>query len=417
MNLFITLPIISMTINFSLGLYLLYENWKSSLNRILVLIFFTFVFWALGEVGMRLASSAEKARFWQNFSGFGWLFIGSLLLHFMLIYSKKKKILRKELTYFVLYAPPAVFLYLVWKTNFIFQSVAKFSLGYYDIPGTKFLFLVAYLEIYFLLALYLCWQVYKKSSRIQEKKQAKCVFIGSLLPIMAGSITDVILPIWGIPVIGLAATFNSILAVSIVYAIQKYRFMGITPQLAAEKIITSMGDSLVVVNPEGTIAMANKATENLLGYKEEEEMIGRPLEMLFEQDENELENLLRNETMENFRMKYLTRDKKTIPISLSSSDVRDKYGDLIGRVVVAKDMREIENLIVELEKARNNLEERVKEKTRQLEKSRNELILKLEELEKWRRVTVEREEKMIQLKEETEELKEKLKEKSVGKVS
>jgi transcriptional regulator with PAS, ATPase and Fis domain len=152
-----------------------------------------------------------------------------------------------------------------------------------------------------------------------------------------------------------------------------------------------------------------------LGYKEEE-MIGRPLEMLFEQDENELENLLRNETMENFRMKYLTRDKKTIPISLSSSDVRDKYGDLIGRVVVAKDMREIENLIVELEKARNNLEERVKEKTRQLEESRNELILKLEELEKWRRVTVEREEKMIQLKIEVEELQDKLKKNSLLKV-
>lgn len=416
MNLFITLPIISMTINFSLGLYLLYENWKSSLNRILVLIFFTFVFWALGEVGMRLASSAEKARFWQNFSGFGWLFIGSLLLHFMLIYSKKKKILRKELTYFVLYAPPAVFLYLVWKTNFIFQSVAKFSLGYYDIPGTKFLFLVAYLEIYFLLALYLCWQVYKKSSRMQEKKQAKCVFMGSLLPIIGGSISDVILPMLGIPVIGLAATFNSILAVSIVYAIQKYRFMGITPQLATGKIIASMLDSLVVANPDGTIAMVNKATEDLLGYKGGE-MVGRLLETLFEENEKKLENLLKDETIENLRVKYLTRDKKTIPISLSSSDVRDKYGDLIGRVIVAKDMREIENLIVELEKARNNLEERVKEKTRQLEESRNELILKLEELEKWRRVTVEREEKMIQLKEETEELKEKLKEKSVGKVS
>jgi len=416
MNLFITLPIISMTINFSLGLYLLYENWKSSLNRILVLIFFTFVFWALGEVGMRLASSAEKARFWQNFSGFGWLFIGSLLLHFMLIYSKKKKILRNKLTYFVLYTPPIVFLYLAWNTNFIFQSVAKFSLGYYDIPGTKFLFLVAYLEIYFLLALYLCWQVYKKSSRMQEKKQAKCIFIGSLFPIMVGSITDVILPIWGIPVIGLAATLNSILAVSIVYAIQKYKLMGISPQLAAEKIVTSMRDSLVVVNPDGTIAMVNKATEDLLEYKERE-MIGRPLETLFEEDEKKLGNLLKDETIENLRVKCLTRDKKTIPISLSSSDVRDKYGDLIGRIIVAKDMREIENLIVELEKARNNLEERVKEKTRQLEKSRNELILKLEELEKWRRVTVEREEKMIQLKEETEELKEKLKEKSVGKVS
>jgi PAS domain S-box-containing protein len=400
-----------MTINFSLGLYLLYENWKSSLNRILALIFFAFVFWALGEVGMRIVSTAEKARFWQNFSGFGWLFIGSLLLHFMLIYSKKK-ILGNKLTYFVLYTPPIVFLYLVWKTNFIFQSVAKFSLGYYDIPGTKFLFLVAYLEIYFLLALYLCWQVYKKSSRIQEKKQAKCIFIGSLLPIMAGSITDVILPIWGIPVIGLAATLNSILAVSIVYAIQKYKLMGITPQLAADTIITSMKDSLVVANPDGTIIMVNKATKDLLGYKGEE-VVGRPLEIVCEEGKKGSEKLLREQALGNFRTKYITKDKKPISVSLSSSDVRDKYGDLIGRVVVAKDMREIENLIVELEKARNNLEERVKEKTRQLEESRNELMLKLEELERWRRITVEREEKMIQLKRQVEELQEKLKQSSL----
>jgi len=290
--------------------------------------------------------------------------------------------------------------------------VAKFSLGYYDIPGTKFLFLVAYLEIYFLLALYLCWQVYKKSSRMQEKKQAKCIFIGSLLPIMAGSITDVILPIWGIPVIGLAATLNSILAVSIVYAIQKYKLMGITPQLAADTIITSMKDSLVVANPDGTIIMVNKATKDLLGYKGEE-VVGRPLEIVCEEGKKGSEKLLREQALGNFRTKYITKDKKPISVSLSSSDVRDKYGDLIGRVVVAKDMREIENLIVELEKARNNLEERVKEKTRQLEESRNELMLKLEELERWRRITVEREEKMIQLKRQVEELQEKLKQSSL----
>jgi PAS domain S-box-containing protein len=407
MNLYVILPIISMIINLSLGIYLLYKSWRNSLNRILALIFFAFVFWALGEVGMRIVSSAEKARFWQNFSGFGWLFIGSLFLHFMLVYSKKKKILGKKLTYFVLYTPPVVFLYLVWKTNLIFQSVAKLSLGYYDIPGTKFLFLAVYLEIYFLLALYLCWQVYKKSPKMQEKKQAKCVFMGSLVPIIGGSISDVVLPMLGIPVIGLAATFNSILAVSIVYAIQKYKLMGISPQMAAEKIVTSMKDSLVVVNPDGAIAMVNNATEDLLGYKGGE-MIGRPLETLFEEDEKKLENLLRDETIENLRVKYLTRDKKTIPISISSSEVRDKYGDLIGRVIVAKDMREIDNLIVELEKARNNLEKKVKDKTRKLEESRNELVLKLEELEKWRKITVEREEKLIELKEEIEELQEKL---------
>ncbi len=363
---------------------------------------------------MRIASSAEQAKFWQNFSGFGWLFIGSLFLHFILIYSKKKKILEKKLTYFVLYTPPAVFSYLAWKTNLLFQEMGRFHWGYYDIPGKGFLFLIIYLEIYFFLGLYLCWQVYKKSSRMQEKRQAKCIFLGSLLAIIGGSITDVVLPLNGVPVIGLAATFNSILAVSIVYAIQKYELMGITPQLAGEKIVTSMRDSLVVVNPNGTIVMVNKATDDLLGYKEKE-MIGKPLEMLFEKDEKGLKNLLKGVTTEDFRMKYLTKEKKTIPITLSNSIVQDKYGDLIGRVIVARDMREIENLILELEKARNNLEKKVKERTRELEESRNELMSKLEELEKWRKITLGREEKIIQLKEEVEELKEKLEEKSLGK--
>jgi flagellar biosynthesis chaperone FliJ len=72
-------------------------------------------------------------------------------------------------------------------------------------------------------------------------------------------------------------------------------------------------------------------------------------------------------------------------------------------------MREIENLIAELEKARNNLEKRVKEKTRQLEGSRNGLMLRLEELEKWRKIIMNREEKIIPLKEEIEELQGKLK--------
>jgi PAS domain S-box-containing protein len=247
----------------------------------------------------------------------------------MLIYSKKKKILGKELTYLVLYTPSAVFFYLVWKTNLIIQEIGGFRWGYYDIPGKGFLFFVAYLQIYFFLGLYLCWRVYKKSSRMQEKKQAKCIFIGTLLSIIVGSVTDAILPIAGIPIVGLAATSNSILAMSIVYAIQKYKLMGITPQLAAEKIVNSMNDSLVAVDSDGTIVMVNKATENLLGYKGKE-LIGRPLETLFEGDKNRLENLSKGETIKKFRMRYLGKDKKSIPISLSVSEIRDKYGDFIG---------------------------------------------------------------------------------------
>lgn len=379
------------------------------MNRILALIFFVFVWGALGEVGIRISTSVQQARFWLNFSGLCWLFIGSLFLHFALTYSEKKEILGRKLIYFLLYIPPSVFLYLLWETNFIFQEMGRFHWGYYDIPGRGFILVMAYLQIFFFFGLYFCWQVYRKSFSIRRKKQAKYIFIASLLAIIGGNITEGILPIIGIPIIRVGAIFASLPLGVLIYVMEKYKFMSITPQLAAESIITSMRDSLIVVNPDGTIATVNKAAERLSGYREEE-VIGKPVAALFEEDERKLENLFKDETVENLRIKYLNRNKKAIPVTLSSSEVRDKYGDLVGKVVVAKDMREIERLIDELEEARENLEEKIKEKTRELEESKNELLLRLEELERWRKVTVGREEKMIQLKKEIEKLREKLRE-------
>ena len=57
-----------------------------------------------------------------------------------------------------------------------------------------------------------------------------------------------------------------------------------------DNIIKSMIDTLIVIDPEGKIRTVNKATCDLLGYKEEE-LIGKPVEMIFEEEEilNEIE--------------------------------------------------------------------------------------------------------------------------------
>jgi methyl-accepting chemotaxis protein len=84
--------------------------------------------------------------------------------------------------------------------------------------------------------------------------------------------------------------------------------------------------------------------------------------------------------------------------------VKIKTGDEIEQLAEEfnKMTEKLKNLISELEEAKGSLEIKVKERTKQLQE-------RVEELEKFHRVTVGRELKMIELKKEIEKLKEELK--------
>jgi methyl-accepting chemotaxis protein len=84
--------------------------------------------------------------------------------------------------------------------------------------------------------------------------------------------------------------------------------------------------------------------------------------------------------------------------------VKIKTGDEIEQLAEEfnKMTGKLKNLISELEEAKGSLEIKVKERTKQLQE-------RIEELEKFHKVTVGRELKMIELKKEIEELKEELK--------
>ena len=180
--------------------------------------------------------------------------------------------------------------------------------------------------------------------------------------------------------------------------------------MAADTIIATVADSLIVVNPEnGTLAMVNQATLDLLGYKEDE-LIGQPVSMLFEEDSifkgAWLEKLIKEGTVHDYNAVYRTKDGKEIPVSFNSSVIRDKQGEMVGIVGIARDMREIRKLIAELESSRaeieeysKTLEERVAERTEELSKT-------VERLEKFAEVTVGRELKMAKMEKEMESLKE-----------
>ncbi|MGA1841192.1 MAG: ATP-binding protein [bacterium] len=128
-----------------------------------------------------------------------------------------------------------------------------------------------------------------------------------------------------------------------------------------DNVIKSMIDTLIVVNPDGTIRTVNQAILKLLNYENENDLIGQNVDKLFAKGTllfkgDEINKLITEGFIRNYNAVYKTKDGVEIPINLSASVMRDKEGILLGTVCVARDMREIQKLISDLKSAYKDLQ-------------------------------------------------------------
>ncbi|MGA1869592.1 MAG: PAS domain S-box protein [bacterium] len=111
-----------------------------------------------------------------------------------------------------------------------------------------------------------------------------------------------------------------------------------------DNIIESMNDTLVVVDPDAKIRTVNKATCNLLGYKEED-LIGKNVDIIMPRKENGFmisgfQRLLREVPVVNREIDYVAKSGKLIPMLFSAAVLRDKEGRIEGSAAIAKDVTE-----------------------------------------------------------------------------
>ncbi len=99
-------------------------------------------------------------------------------------------------------------------------------------------------------------------------------------------------------------------------------------------IIESMMDSLIVTDRHGLIVVANRATLDMLGYREGQ-LAGKRLSAVL--GEEAPVDQIRDRQMERT---YVTIDGQHVPISFSSSSLRDANGNVTGLVCVARDITE-----------------------------------------------------------------------------
>lgn len=155
--------------------------------------------------------------------------------------------------------------------------------------------------------------------------------------------------------------------------------------------------AVCTINPLGIILNSNQAFQGLTGYREIE-AIGKKMEDLFLNKKNfkDLikEKILKKKPSLTRKMVLLTKKRKKIPVNVAISIRRDEEDNFIGHFIALSDITAFEDL-------RKNLERKVKERTKQLQE-------RVDELEKFRKLTEGRELRMVELKQEIKKLKEEL---------
>lgn len=223
-----------------------------------------------------------------------------------------------------------------------------------------------------------------------------------------------------------------------------------------KKVFWETLDPAVIFNKKGAISYVNNALLKIGGY-EMKELQKKPLVSLVPQEERDRvgnilnEVLTKRRTFREFNTFLLTKKRKQIPVALTLVPLLDKK-ELMGGLAIFVDIRQLKGLLDALSKTKSELEERVRERTKELEEKTKklekmkeeleeaktvleikvrartrelqelnealeqkvkertkELQEKVDELNKWYKLTVGRELKMIELKKEIEKLKKNIK--------
>ena len=146
-------------------------------------------------------------------------------------------------------------------------------------------------------------------------------------------------------------------------------------QLAA--IIETSDDAIVSKTLEGIITSWNRGAERLFGYSASE-AIGQSMLMLFPpervgEESQILGRIRRGEEVEHFDTVRVTKNGKPIEVSIALSPILDQAGRIVGASKIVRDITDRKRAEQEIRQLNVELEERVQQRTAELESANKEL--------------------------------------------
>jgi len=357
-----------------LGIFTFFTYSKNVLNKLFFICSMNLAYWAFMTCLTNGSIDAKTASTYYLYSTFSWATFYCLFLHYIIILTNRGYIFKRKFTYLILYFPALVAIYLYVLKPETEQNFVKTNLGWVYIASTNKGFIWEnFYNVYYICSMFVVvfllftWR--RNSKIIRERKQAKLILITIFIIIMTGGFTDVIIPMFTkafMPFIGIILIMIPMIGVW--YSIKKYKLMDLNPENFALEVLKIMSEGLIIANHEGMIKNINIGALELLGY-EKSTIIDKPLSFLFSET-IELSKLTKCSSCE---IEIVQSNNNKLPILLSSSILKDEWGDSLGIVCIFQDISEIKLVQQKLKKSYAELEIKVEERTSELSSSNEEL--------------------------------------------
>jgi PAS domain S-box-containing protein len=344
------------------GGYVLYTQRKAALNQAMCAFCLLLALADFGQAFQALATHADLCRHWYQFSWIGWSLYPVFGLLVGIKLAEHDTWLRPWWSIVALFLPAIVILV---RSQVTLVGAA----GFIPAPDGTWLRLATHTgwDTYYMiyqygydiaaLAIIGWWGYHSRSTR--QQRQATAVLVTAFVTILldvwhATSAAAAQWPfIYGIE--------HVIFAFGMSYAVTRQRFTLPSTSLAAEYITAHVRDLVLLTTRDGQIIEANPFAVQMLGWSRDM-LRSRPLMSLLVEPA-----ALSNPSEDGSppppsEVQLYTRDGAPIPVELQCSPLYDKYDDIVGIVVVGRDLR----LTKALQHARDNLEREVEARTREL---------------------------------------------------
>lgn len=375
-----------------LGGYMLYINPRVKINRIFYLITLSLSIWALCFAMAIIAPDLQNALFWRRISSLGWGPFYALMAHFtiMLTRNKNNKNENPEIKiwqYIFFYAPALIIVYAYGiSTELSAQNyhLIKTVLCWRNITinSTWDYFFCLYYIGYSCLGIFLLIQWRQKSSLIREKKQATLIIASFLICLILGSTTDIFIDYYTGIVLPECGVIFLLIPITVIWnSIKKYGLMTLSPGNIAEDIIVNMNDGLILLDSNGAIKMMNPSSEKLLGYSLPD-LITQNINILLNNEMSGPEvswNTIGKTDATGIEINVYTKEGIQTPVLFSATKINDKWGEIVGIICILSDLTEIKTREAALQKAQDELEQKVSERTKELSDVNEKLITEIEE--------------------------------------
>ncbi len=295
--------------------------------------------WLTGFGWMYGAPDSDRAFRWMRFAYLGVPLV-PVALYTVAVHSLEVAEQRR-LALAALWVAAAVFMLLLAATEVIIPDLHRYAWGWYPrftpAGGAFVAFVVTGLGASLVEYALRRWRATRERERRRAGRFLVAFGIGSL------AVVD-FLPAYGVEVYPLGHAVVPVMLVAIAHTIRHYHLAELTPGFAADRILATMTEPVLVVDREGEIRVANVAATSILGYRQVE-LIGRRLTDLARDDGAEpWAGMLSGAIIRSRTMVLTDRDGEPVRASVSAAPVTDRRDRWVGTVVAIRDLREITEL-------------------------------------------------------------------------